>query len=124
MSFIKRWWTFIKERHEPFGITLMVLAFFAANSFIAYQQGVHAPPDWNRLIAGFILVWLIFLHMRLFDEVKDYDFDKKHNPDRPLARGLISVGEFSAMTLVCILVESTIAGSIFLKLFIKISDIK
>lgn len=111
MSFIKRWWTFIKERHEPFGITLMVLAFFAANSFFAYQVKVHVPPCWSRLTAGFVLVWLIFLHMRLFDEVKDYDFDKKHNPERPLARGLISVEEFSAMTLVCILAECAIAAS-------------
>ncbi len=111
MSFIKRWLIFLKERHESFGITLMVLAFFAANSFIAYKLGVHAPPCWHRLTAGFILVWLVFLHMRLFDEVKDYDFDKEHNPERPLSRGLISLGEFSAMTLVCIIVECAIAAS-------------
>lgn len=110
MAFIKRWLTFLKERHEPIGITLMISAFFAANAFMAYQPGAHAAPCWKRLSAGFILVWLIFLHMRLFDEVKDYDFDKEHNPERPLARGLISLGEFTAMTLVCLLAEATISG--------------
>lgn len=111
MSFLKRWWIFLKERHEPFGITIMILGFFAANGFMAYQAGVHAPPCWKRLAAGFALIWLIFLHMRLFDEVKDYDFDKEYNPDRPLAKGIISLDEFGAMTLVCLLVEMLIAGS-------------
>ena len=110
MAFISRWWQFLKERHEPFSITLMVAIFFAAVAFIAYQPGVHEPPGWTRLAVGFVIVWLIFLHMRLFDEVKDYDVDREHNPERPLARGLISVGEFSAMTMVCLAVEMTIAG--------------
>ncbi|MGM0601084.1 MAG: UbiA family prenyltransferase, partial [Candidatus Rifleibacteriota bacterium] len=98
--------------HEPFGITTMLLAFFAANAIMAFDPAKHSIPEWSRLIPGFILVWLVFLHMRLFDEVKDYDFDREHNPDRPLARGLISVGEFSTMTLVCILVEALLAAFI------------
>ncbi len=110
MTFAARWWTFFKERHEPFSISLMVSAFFAASALMAYQPGVHAPPCWKRLTAGFIVVWLVFLHMRLFDEVKDYQFDREHNPGRPLARGLISVGEFSAMTLVCLLAEMGLSG--------------
>jgi 4-hydroxybenzoate polyprenyltransferase len=118
MSFIKRWWIFLKERHEPFGITTMLLAFFAANAFMAFDSASHSFPGWNNLVPGFILVWLVFLHMRLFDEVKDYDFDKEHNPDRPLARGLISVGEFSTMTLVCILAEALLAAFIGWPIFI------
>ncbi len=110
MAFIRRWWQFLKERHEPFSITLMVGIFFTAAAFIAYQPGVHAPPCWKRLSVGFAIVWLIFLHMRLFDEVKDYDVDREHNPERPLARGLISVGEFSAMTLLCLVLEIILAG--------------
>lgn len=110
MSFFSRWLQFLKERHEPVGITIMISAFFAANALIAYQPGIHAIPGWDRLVPGFFLVWLVFLHMRLFDEVKDYDFDREHNPERPLARGLISVGEFSAMTLVCLLTEATLAA--------------
>ncbi|GAB4281283.1 MAG: hypothetical protein Kow0029_26360 [Candidatus Rifleibacteriota bacterium] len=110
MSFPGRWWQFLKERHEPFGITIMIAAFFAANALMAFEANVAGFPGWERLVLGFILVWLIFLHMRLFDEVKDYDFDRKYNPERPLARGLISVGEFTAMTLVCILAEASLAA--------------
>ncbi|PKL43193.1 MAG: hypothetical protein CVV41_10770 [Candidatus Riflebacteria bacterium HGW-Riflebacteria-1] len=111
MAFISRWWQFLKERHQPFSITLMVAIFFAAVALVAYQPGVHDAPCPTRLGVGFLIVWLIFLHMRLFDEVKDYDVDREHNPERPLARGLISVGEFSAMTMVCLVVEIALAGA-------------
>lgn len=111
MAFISRWWQFLKERHQPFSITLMVAIFFAAVALVAYQPGAHGAPSWARLCVGFLIVWLIFLHMRLFDEVKDYDVDREHNPERPLARGLISVGEFSAMTMVCLALEITLAGA-------------
>ncbi|MBU1107292.1 MAG: hypothetical protein KKB51_11535 [Candidatus Riflebacteria bacterium] len=117
MAFISRWWQFLKERHEPVSITLMVAIFFAAAAFVAYQPGVHIPPDWSRLGVGFAIVWLIFLHMRLFDEVKDYNVDREHNPDRPLARGLISVGEFSAMTMLCLAIEITLAGTMLWPMF-------
>jgi 4-hydroxybenzoate polyprenyltransferase len=110
MAFVSRWWQFLKERHEPFSITLMVAIFFTAVAFVAYQPGVHAPPCWKRLAAGFAIVRLIFLHMRMFDEVKDYDVDREHNPERPLARGLISVGEFSAMTMLVLAIEIGLAG--------------
>jgi 4-hydroxybenzoate polyprenyltransferase len=117
MGFLSRWWTFLKERHEPFGITTMIFAFFAANALMAFNAG-GSLPVWQKLLAGFVLVWLVFLHMRLFDEVKDYDFDREHNPDRPLARRLISIGEFTTMTLVCILVEAVLAAFVGWPVFV------
>jgi 4-hydroxybenzoate polyprenyltransferase len=110
MGFLSRWWLFLKERHEPFGITIMIFAFFSANGLMANPHDPVACAGIARLLPGFLLVWLVFLHMRLFDEVKDYDFDREHNPERPLARGLISLGEFTTMTLVCILVEASLAA--------------
>ncbi|MFZ5951754.1 MAG: UbiA family prenyltransferase [Candidatus Rifleibacteriota bacterium] len=106
MGFLSRWLQFLKERHEPIGITVMIFAFFSANILMANPHDPITCAGIARLLPGFLLVWLVFLHMRLFDEVKDYDFDRQHNPDRPLARGLISLGEFTAMTLLCILTES------------------
>jgi 4-hydroxybenzoate polyprenyltransferase len=118
MGFFKRWWFFLKERHEPFGISIMIFAFFCANALMAYDHGSNNFPVWSKLVFGFISVWLVFLHMRLFDEVKDYDFDKEHNPERPLARGLISLGEFTAMTLVCIVIEGILAALVGWPVFV------
>ncbi len=111
MAFISRWWQFLRERHDPIGISLMVLAFFAANAALTYDPArVPAMPDSITLVGGFLLIWFLFLHMRLFDEVKDYQFDREHNPERPLARGLISLGEFGTITLLVIIAELVLAA--------------
>ncbi|TRX72996.1 UbiA prenyltransferase family protein [Pseudomonas mangiferae] len=40
-----------------------------------------------------LTVWLTLFYLRIVDEQKDLDYDRQHNPDRPLVRGAISVGE-------------------------------
>jgi len=111
-AFLSRWWQFLKERFEPIGSSVTILAFFAANAVMAYP--VQQPFGFGsaRAFAGFVLIWLIFFHMRLFDEVKDYSFDKEHNPERPLARGLIDLLEFGVITLIVILTETAIAANL------------
>ncbi|MBF0499779.1 MAG: hypothetical protein HQM09_06585 [Candidatus Riflebacteria bacterium] len=112
IGFIQRWWQFLKERFEPFSSSLIILAFFAANAAMAWPLRAGAFLSPLRLSAGFVLVWCVFFHMRLFDEVKDYDFDREHNPSRPLARGLISIMEFGQVTLSCVTLEIGIAMSL------------
>ena len=112
MSFFKRWYTFLHERHEPFGTSLMILAFCAANAAFAWPEKAAMIPGWGKLVAGYLLIWGVFLHMRLFDEVKDYEFDCEHNPERPLARKLISLQEFGVITLLVILGEAALAANI------------
>ncbi|NLI77901.1 MAG: hypothetical protein GX442_15865 [Candidatus Riflebacteria bacterium] len=117
---IARWWQFLRERHEPFGISLMVAAFFAANVALARPAAAGADPvDWPRLLAGYALIWLCFLHMRMFDEVKDYAVDREHNPERPLARGLIGLGEFGTGTLLCLLLEGVLAANLGWPVFVS-----
>lgn len=120
-GFVGRWWTFLQERFEPFGSTLTIAAFCGANALIAWPEinpgmpgaalSVPAVP-WGRWAAGFALIWLVFFHMRLFDEVKDYQTDREVNPERPLPRGLISLNEFGAMTLLVIVTEIVIAANL------------
>jgi 4-hydroxybenzoate polyprenyltransferase len=105
-----RWWQFLRERFEPVGTTLMILSFFGANAILAVDAEALPFVTWKRCLGGFVIIWLVFLHMRLFDEVKDYDFDREFNPERPLARGLIGLLEFGAGTLICLLLELAIAA--------------
>lgn len=108
---IRRWWCFLRERHEPVGITLTVAAFYGANVLMGRPADPGFAWEPVRLAAGFAVVWLVFLHMRMFDEVKDYACDREHNPERPLARGLISLGEFGTATLLVLLAELAIASN-------------
>lgn len=108
MKFLLRWSVFIKERFNPITNTPVILAYFASNVlflFICYGKSVA----WFPLFSGFLLVWLIFFHMRLFDDIKDYETDRLYNKERPLPRGLITIKEYGAVTLICIILEIVIA---------------
>jgi 4-hydroxybenzoate polyprenyltransferase len=61
-------------------------------------------PTW-RTAARLVTVVLVLLFLRMLDEQKDLDYDRRHNPDRPLVTGAISRAELRwSMTGVGILV--------------------
>jgi 4-hydroxybenzoate polyprenyltransferase len=110
-GFIKRWITYVRERFEPLSHTMMIFSFFFANFVMALicnnpsYKLYRDNYDIIHLFLGVLLLWLIFFHMRLFDDMKDLDADKIVNRERPLPRGLISVTEFGFVTLFCIIFE-------------------
>ncbi|HNY10839.1 MAG TPA: UbiA family prenyltransferase [Candidatus Wallbacteria bacterium] len=110
MKLISGWSIFIKERFEPVSHTLMIAAFASANATISYASnpsGFNMNPGY--LLTGLFLVWLVFFHMRLFDDIKDYETDKLVNKDRPLPRGVLTTDQFGAGILACILLEMAVA---------------
>jgi len=112
MGLISRWLVFIGERFEPVSHTLMIAAFASANLTIAYATDpFNTSEGATRLILGFALVWLVFFHMRLFDDIKDYETDKLVNKERPLPRGVLTTTEFGFGILACIILEMFIAFS-------------
>lgn len=56
-----------------------------------------------------VYITMLYLLLRLFDEFRDYEFDKVHHPTRPLVRGLISKTDLRI--LMGILAFSIVAGS-------------
>ena len=111
MSFFKRWGIFILERFEPVSHALMILTFVGANAYFAsaLTGATLAPVD---LLLTLVVCGLIFFHLRLFDEWKDYDVDCQVNPDRPLPRGLIDKREYKFVTAAVIVLELAVAALI------------
>ncbi|RFA30701.1 hypothetical protein CAI21_04100 [Alkalilimnicola ehrlichii] len=88
-SRLERFTAFIAAVHPP-----KVYALFAglwAMSLFAVFSGFDGA--W-RLTFGQAAVavsfFLILLFLRAVDEMKDFDYDRRHNPDRPLVSGTIS----------------------------------
>ncbi|MGW2836213.1 hypothetical protein ACWCWD_00225 [Streptomyces sp. NPDC001493] len=101
--------------------TRRLRAFFAerapARVYVVYAvlwvlalQGALALLDPERawrldgsLLAEIATVYLALLFIRIVDEQKDLEYDRVHNPDRPLPRGAIDVKELRiAMALVVV----------------------
>ncbi len=84
-------WTYQKERF-PLAKTVPLLAVFSAASICvsAEMAGRHLP-GWGAFAAGFAVAMLLFFQMRVCDEWKDLEDDRRLRPDRPIPRGLISL---------------------------------
>ncbi|MCC3311662.1 hypothetical protein [Nocardia africana] len=69
--------------------------------FVAAVEGTAAVvshpdsawrPGWATAVR-ILVVAVLLLYLRMLDEIKDLDYDRVHNPDRPLVTGTVGVGE-------------------------------
>jgi len=106
--FLSRWATFVAERF-PLGSHLaMAGAFFAGNAAAAVElAGAELRP--LPAVLGALATLLIFLRLRIFDEIKDCRTDRDAHPERPLARGLISPREAWRVALLLVGAELLLA---------------
>jgi 4-hydroxybenzoate polyprenyltransferase len=114
---IRNWSIFIKERfplkeHLPF-----LIIFYLACYLLGVKENINIgfkSQNFTNLLISFLTILLIFFHLRLFDEIKDYDKDKIIHPNRPLVRGLITLSEAKKTVAFIIIIE--ILLSLFLGL--------
>jgi 4-hydroxybenzoate polyprenyltransferase len=88
-----RWGVFLAERFPPGRHLALIACFFAANALAARQATGLSLPGALPLVLGGTAIFMVFLHLRIFDEIKDYATDLSVHPDRPLPRGLVSMAE-------------------------------
>lgn len=89
---LKRWWTYQQERfplaaHGPLVAALAV----SAVGHSALLRGEAGWPGWAPVGTAFGVGLLFFLLMRVADEHKDAEKDRRYRPDRPVPRGLVTL---------------------------------
>jgi len=98
---------FVRERFPLATHLPMALAFSFANMSIGRVAG-SGRDELSFSLAAFSLALLFFFRLRCFDELKDIDDDTAVNPDRPLARGLVSPREVRWVIVLTIVIEVSI----------------
>lgn len=105
----------------PQNLLLYIHERFSLSQFIplALLFGAHASlfaqalsqRQYNLIATAFtILALLLFLfRLRLFDEFKDYEHDKRYYPKRPVSRGLISLRSLQPLIALVIFAEVIIS---------------
>ena len=90
-SLASRLWIYQAERF-PLKKTAPLLAVFSAASICASATlSGRDLPGIGAFIAGFIVAMCLFFQMRVCDEVKDLEDDRKYRPERAIPRGLVSL---------------------------------
>lgn len=99
---IKRWLLFAKERFSPLSHSVMITVFILAHYvFVAAVTGL-SQLQIASLIVG---VTVFFFKLRLFDEIKDFQTDRKIHPERPLPRGLLKPVDLKIAAGICLAAE-------------------
>lgn len=115
---MSRWGEYLAERF-PVPVTfLLAAATAAAASVVAQAPGFGAGNrsyvfDLSDVGAGVALMFLLLFHLRVFDEHKDYEQDRATRPDRPVQRGLVTLGELEVAGAIAIGLELAIAFAAF-----------
>jgi 4-hydroxybenzoate polyprenyltransferase len=90
---IRALWTYQQERF-PLAKTAPLLAVFSAASLCVPAVLADRPlPGVGGFLAGFLIAMLVFFQMRVCDEYKDREDDRRFRPHRPIPRGLVSLGQ-------------------------------
>lgn len=93
-----RWWVYQRERFPVFRNGLLIAAVcFGA---LVFSMPAGERVGWSTLIrfaAAFITVFLFFLQLRIADEFKDCEDDRRCRPHRPVPRGLVTLGELKVV---------------------------
>ncbi|CAN5875330.1 hypothetical protein BH20GEM3_BH20GEM3_00980 [soil metagenome] len=101
MTLLHRLWMYQRERFPLVAYLPMVVVFSgsaAAYSRLARQAAGFIP--WERFVVGAFTALVFFAWLRILDEHKDADVDRRYRPELPVPRGLVSLRELRRVGLV------------------------
>jgi len=103
MNSLRKWMIFILERFNPVEYLMMISVFFAAH-YVFYVSEIELSL-FLHFVPLFLVTVLFFFKLRLFDEIKDLESDKKNFPNRPLPRGLLGKRDVLVIIATIIILE-------------------
>lgn len=108
-SFAGRWWRYLQERfplhqHGP----LIVSFSFCAVSFSSARRGA-GWPEFSAVVVAAITSLCFFLQLRIADEFKDAEEDRRWRPYRPVPRGLITLRGLAVLFAIAATVQLALA---------------
>lgn len=89
---VAKWWTYQRERFPLVAHGLLILAF--SSGAVAYSARLRdARPAAGSFVVAFLSCLVFFFLLRVSDEHKDIEEDRRWRPYRPVPRGLVTLGE-------------------------------
>ena len=105
--FVERLFAYFSERFPLMSHGILIVSYYSSNQFLAQilSNPGRAVQYSAFTLMGAITIFCMFLHLRVFDEHKDYEEDCKYYPERILSRGLISLKHLKIMGGIAISLE-------------------
>ena len=106
-----RVWAYLLERFPPVAYTVLV-ALFTTSAVVLVGRQTAVAPSFDVVWRAGAVVLLVFLHLRLMDEHKDYAADAVAYPDRCLSRGVVTLPLLFRLGVVAVVLEAVLAVSL------------
>lgn len=107
---MNRWIIYQKERFPLHQHAPLVFAFsFSALIFSRLLRGEVSLPSLTQTSVAFFTALLFFLQLRIADEFKDFEEDRRYRPYRPVPRGLIRLRELAVVFGLCAILQLLLA---------------
>jgi len=95
---LARFWAYQRERFPLAGFVPIIAAFtFSSAAYSRLARGSSGFIPWGRFGVGALTALVFFFLLRVLDEHKDQDIDRRFRPELPVPRGLVSLGELRAI---------------------------
>ncbi|MES1157418.1 MAG: UbiA family prenyltransferase [Alphaproteobacteria bacterium] len=115
--FAQRLWTYQAERFPVFRHGALIAAFGgSAPCLSALLRGPGELPTLHAVIVSIICLFLFFFQLRVADEHKDAEDDRKYRPERAVPRGLISLKELRTLGFGAAAIQAVLVATLYLPL--------
>jgi 4-hydroxybenzoate polyprenyltransferase len=103
-----RWWIYQRERFPVAAHGALILAF--SGSAVALSALLRGGwPTTRGLVVACVSAFLFFFQLRVADEFKDADDDRRHRPYRPVPRGLVTLAELARLGWIAAALQALLA---------------
>jgi 4-hydroxybenzoate polyprenyltransferase len=109
-----RWWIYQQERFPllKHGLLVTVLSFAAVSYSLLLRDRLGTQALWQSptsLLIAWVSVFLLWVQLRVANELKDYREDCRYKPHRPVPRGLVALWELGGVAIVAAAIQLGLA---------------
>jgi hypothetical protein len=116
LSLLRKLWIYQSERF-PVARTATLLAVFSAASINVSAGFAGRPlPSWPTYMVAFVVAVIFLFQLRVCDEIKDAEDDRRYRPERPIPRGLVSLNLIVVLGVAAVPVATLAAWALDLRL--------
>ena len=118
MTLLQRLVIYQRERFPLLRTATLVLVFSAASVSVSAHLAGRPAPGWPAYLGAFVATLCLFWHLRVLDEIKDADDDRRYRPERPIPRGLVSLQLIVRLGLLAVPIALLAAALVDLRLIL------
>src|SRR5690606_35635674 len=111
-SLASRLWTYQAERFPVLKHGALIAAFGASAVCVSALLRDVASVSPFAILVACIVLFGFFIQLRVADEHKDHVEDSKYRPERPVPRGLVTLGELRGVAFVAAAVQVVLTLSL------------